>query len=98
MKKSELRQMIREVLHEELKKTKLIESSGNKLVYVLATRDGNNIIYSDFDIAVDDAEGILSDSAKTVTAKYLGATGAFKEVPEKDSGYHRWTEEEGILA
>jgi hypothetical protein len=80
---------------------KAIKSNGNsanngKIVYVLTTFRGKDIIYEDFYEAVTDAEGDLAMEANMIDTMYQAPDGTLTEVPESDPNYHRWTEEEGI--
>lgn len=71
-------------------------SSKRKIVYVLTTFRGKELIYDDFYEAVIDAEGDLVMEANMIDTMYQAPDGTLTEVPETDPNYHRWTEEEGI--
>ena len=68
----------------------------SKIVYVLTTFRGKELIYDDFYDAVTDAEGDLVMEANMIDTMYQAPDGTLTEVPESDPNYHRWTEEEGI--
>lgn len=77
--------------------SKSVASAANgKLVYVLTTFRGKELIYDDFYDAVIDAEGDLVMEANMIDTMYQAQDGTLTAVPETDPNYHRWTEEEGI--
>lgn len=74
----------------------LKEATAKKIVYVLTTFDNEEIIFNDFDEAVEAAEvGEFCMEAKRISAYYQEADGSYhKRVPNSA----RWTEEEGTIS
>lgn len=108
MKKSELKQLVREVLHEELESLKeepsynvlkeAKKANARKIVYVLSTFSGKDYVYDNFYAAVDDAENKYCTEANSVYPYYLEADGTYTEmVPDGAEGCLCWTDEEGII-
>ena len=98
--KSELKDMIRGVLREELAyKNELEEARAKKqIVYVLSTFSGKEYIYNDFYLAVEDAENKYCTEANSVYPYYLNADGTYTDmVPDGKPGCLCWTDEEGII-
>jgi hypothetical protein len=99
MRKSELRLMIREVLKEELCNKQINEAKASKkIIYVLSTFNGKEYVYTNFDDAVEDAEGKYMDEANSIYPYYLNADGTYTDLALRRNGSCLcWTEEEGTI-